>query len=154
MENQDRIEKHFFEPYKRDGMDIKYYQSVPVKQTDFEKFMYFFGNDLRKYVTMFYETEVLTVKKDSIWRVEAVRKGTVVNLESNKLIIATGEYGFRWWKRMVRTLGVQQENQKVDIGVRVECPSIIVEKIWSYHKDVKAKVTAPDGSELRTYCVL
>lgn len=154
LENQDRIENHFFEPYKQEGMDIKYYKSVPVKKTDFRQFMYLFGNDLRRYVTMFYETEVLTVKKDSVWRVTANRKGIPVNFEADKLIISTGEYGFRWWKRMARMLGVHQENQKVDIGVRIECPSPIIEKIWDYHKDVKAKVTAPDGSELRTYCVL
>ena len=154
LENKDQIENHFFEPYRQKGMDIKYYKSVPVKETDFEQFMYLFGHDLRKYIAMFYETEVLTIEKDSLWRVTANRKGIPVNFEADKLIISTGEYGFRWWKKISTTLGVQLKNQKIDIGVRVECPSAIVEKVWAYHKDVKAKVTAPDGSELRTYCVL
>lgn len=154
LKNQDRVENHFFEPYKQEGMDIKYYKSVPIGEIDFGRFMYLFGGDLRRYVTMFYETEVLTVEKDSVWRVTANRKGVPIDFEADKLIIATGEYGFRWWKNIARVLEVQQEDQKVDIGVRIECPSVIVEKIWAYHKDVKARVTAPDGSELRTYCVL
>lgn len=154
LENQDRIENHIFEPYKKEGMDIKYYKSVPVKDMDFKRFIPLFCDNLCRDVTIFFETEVLNVEKDSVWRVIANKKGIPANFEADKLVIATGEYGFRWWKKIARMLGVQRENQKIDIGVRVECPSATVEKIWDYHKDVKAKVTAPDGSELRTYCVL
>lgn len=155
LKNQDQKRDSFFESYKQKGMDIKYYQSIPVEQSDFQKFICLFGEDLRSRITMLMETEVLDVeKKKSGWRIKADKKGIGMELLADRLVIATGEYGFRWWQRIAGKLGVKRKNQKVDIGIRIECPSLTMEKIWPYHKDLKAKVTAPDGSELRTYCVL
>lgn len=154
LENQDRSGDNFFASYKQNGIDIKYYKSILVEKTDFEKFVYYFSIDLQKNVTMFYETKALTIEKGFLWKVNAVKNGKFIRLESSKLVVATGEYGFRWWDRVAGQLEVRRKDQRIDIGVRIECPSIILEKIWPYHKDMKAKIMAPDGSELRTYCVL
>lgn len=154
LKSQDRLDGQYFYSHKYNGFDIKYYCSVPVEQERFQQFMRHFGEDIRKGTNVLYGTEVLTVEKNSTWSVEAVQNGSILSLEADRLVIAVGEYGFRWWKRMAEMLGVQRKGQQVDIGVRIECPSAVMEEIWPYHKDVKAKVIAPDGSELRTYCVL
>lgn len=154
LKSQDRFNEQYFYSHKYSGIDIKYYCSVPVAQEKFQQFIRRFGEDIRKGTNVLYETEALMIEKNSEWSVKAIQNGSVLNFEADKLVIAVGEYGFRWWKRMAKMLGVHRKEQQVDIGVRIECPSAVMEEIWPYHKDIKAKVTAPDGSELRTYCVL
>lgn len=154
LENRDQTGTRYFDSCRKNGLEIKYYNSVPVREADFQQFMTLFGRELRGRATMLFETEVLTVERGDFWRVKATQKGNVVEYEADKLVIAAGEYGFRWWKRIAGELGVRFSEQKVDIGVRIECPSRTIEKIWPFHKDFKAKINAPDGSELRTYCVL
>lgn len=154
LKGQDRPEDQHLNSCRHRGFDIKYYCSVPVEREKFQQFIRRFGEDIRKGTNILYETEVLTVEKTSTWSVKAIQNGSILNLETDKLVIAVGEYGFRWWNHTAEMLGVCRKEQQVDIGVRIECPSAVIEEIWPYHKDLKAKVTAPDGSELRTYCVL
>ena len=85
---------------------------------------------------------------------EALKNGQSLLFEADNVVIAVGEYGFRWWYNMSNKLGVEKTPANVDIGVRIECPSGLMDNIWLFHKDIKAKITAPDGSEVRTYCVL
>lgn len=154
LRNQDQATSRYDELCESSGMDIKYYCSVPIEREIFTRFMARFGKNLRQGTDMFFETEVRSIERITAWQVTAIRDGRVFQLEADKLVIATGEYSFRWWKDVAKSLGIHHEAQQVDIGVRIECPSTAVEEIWRYYKDAKIKTTAPDGSELRTYCVL
>lgn len=154
LKDQDQSTSRYDELCENNGMDIKYYRSVPIERKTFAQFMVRFGKELRQRTDLFFETTVRSIERIATWQVTAVRDGHTLRLEADKLVIATGEYGFRWWKDAVKSLGVCHEAQQVDIGVRIECPSAAVEEIWRYYKDAKIKAAAPDGSELRTYCVL
>lgn len=154
LESDDKEAREYFESYIQDGINMKYYKSVPVEKEKFEQFMQIFGTIIKENSEMYFETEVLDFDYNSGWNVIASHKGSMLNFKSEKLVIATGEYGFRWWNNIAAKHEIKRVPPHVDIGVRVECPSELIEKIWTFHKDIKAKMIAPDGSEIRTYCVL
>lgn len=154
LENQDNLVKDLFEQYESDGIKIKYYQSNPVSEYDFEKFANQYLEEILDKATLYFETEVTNLIHDVTWEIKAKYKNREIVFEADNVVIAVGEYGFQWWYELSNKLGVKKVAANVDIGVRIECPSELMSNIWPFHKDVKAKVTAPDGSEVRTYCVL
>ena len=154
LENQDKFANNLFEKCESDGIYIKYYQSNPVNEDDFKQFINKYLDEISNKATFYFETEVVDLHHDTTWTMEALKNGQSLSFEADNVVIAVGEYGFRWWYNMSNKLGVEKTSANVDIGVRIECPSKLMDNIWLFHKDIKAKTTAPDGSEVRTYCVL
>lgn len=76
------------------------------------------------------------------------------NVSAECLIIAPGRAGAEWFSDECGRLGLEQENNRVDVGVRVEVP----DEIWSHITDevYEAKLvyrTKRYGDYVRTFCM-
>ena len=85
------------------------------------------------------ETLVTNVDKDTKEIKVNKKDGTEEIMKSDKIVFAVGRSGSRYFSRWCERNGIQLMNNQVDIGVRVELPSIIWEdfskkiyepKIW------------------------
>ncbi len=76
------------------------------------------------------------------------------HLAAEYLIVAPGRAGAEWFSKECERLGIKQENNRVDVGVRVEVPEIIWHHITS--KVYEAKLlyrTKRYGDIVRTFCM-
>jgi len=72
----------------------------------------------------------------------------------DRLILAPGRSGARWLENIVKDLGIKFVYNPIDIGVRVEVPSIIMEEICSINWDPKVHIRTPSYDDfVRTFCV-
>ncbi len=72
----------------------------------------------------------------------------------DRLILAPGRGGARWLENIVKDLGIKFVYNPIDIGVRVEVPSIIMEEICSINWDPKVHIRTPSYDDfVRTFCV-
>ncbi len=75
-------------------------------------------------------------------------------LEAEYLIAAPGRAGAEWFSNECRQLGVEQENNRVDVGVRVEVPDEIWDPITSEVYEAKLVYrTKRYGDFVRTFCM-
>ena len=70
------------------------------------------------------------------------------------VVIATGRSGSKWTSKLCDNLGISDRNNRVDIGVRFECPA----DIWSPITDevYESKImyrSAKTGCTCRTFCM-
>lgn len=72
----------------------------------------------------------------------------------DRLILAPGRSGARWLENTVKKLGIKFIYNPIDIGVRVEVPSIIMEEICNINWDPKVHIRTPSYDDfVRTFCV-
>jgi uncharacterized FAD-dependent dehydrogenase len=71
------------------------------------------------------------------------------------ILIAPGRWGMLWLSRQCENLGIKTYYLPLDIGVRVEIPSIIIEEICEeIQRDPKFHILTPTYHDfLRTFCV-
>ncbi|MBE6092910.1 MAG: NAD(P)/FAD-dependent oxidoreductase [Selenomonas ruminantium] len=70
------------------------------------------------------------------------------------LIVAPGRAGAEWFSNECDTLGLKQENNRVDVGVRVEVPDEIWNPITSQVYEAKLVYrTKRYGDQVRTFCM-
>ena len=71
------------------------------------------------------------------------------------LLLAPGRWGMLWLSRQCEKLGIKTSYLPLDIGVRVEIPSIIIEDICeNVQRDPKFHIITPSYHDfLRTFCV-
>ncbi|TXT63404.1 MAG: hypothetical protein BAJALOKI1v1_730002 [Promethearchaeota archaeon] len=71
------------------------------------------------------------------------------------LLLAPGRWGMLWLANQCDTLGLKTFYEPLDIGVRVEVPSIILEDICeNIQRDPKFHIITPTYSDfIRTFCV-
>lgn len=71
----------------------------------------------------------------------------------DKLSIAVGRGGSEWLDCVCSTNGIRREQNTIDIGVRVEVPSIICKDITDHLYEMKIVNKITDHSSVRTFCV-
>ena len=138
-------------PIQREGFRIKYYNSCPINKEVLNAFAMNMQEWLSKHVPLLFNTRAERIEKGRNWK---ILLSTGEWLETHNVVVGTGEAGYRWWDQMAHRLELEQIPSGLDIGVRLEFSSKIIERVWSFHKDLKVFLEAPDGSEIRTYCVL
>lgn len=75
-------------------------------------------------------------------------------LAAEYLIVAPGRAGAEWFSDECTRLGIEQENNRVDVGVRVELPDIIWDHITSEVYEAKLVYrTKRYGDSVRTFCM-
>jgi len=83
-------------------------------------------------------------------------KGVVLNdgtkLEADYVILGVGREGSLWLTSLFEKHNVPMTQNQVDIGVRVECPNIIMEEINKNLYEAKFVYKTSVGSEVRTFC--
>ena len=73
---------------------------------------------------------------------------------ANYVILAPGREGAEWLTKEFKELGVELENNAVDVGVRVELPAPVMEELTSKLYEVKLIYNAPTfGDNVRTFCM-
>ena len=75
-------------------------------------------------------------------------------IEAEYLIVAPGRAGAEWFSNECERLGLQQENNRVDVGVRVETPDEVWNHITSQVYEAKLVYrTKRYGDSVRTFCM-
>ena len=73
---------------------------------------------------------------------------------ANNVLFAVGRIGSRQLTKFSDKLGVnyEDEGQEMELGIRIEMPYHVFDKVDNIHNDLKLKMKLEDGSELRTFC--
>jgi uncharacterized FAD-dependent dehydrogenase len=102
-------------------------------------------------IDIYYNTPVKTIKKkDDTWTV--VTDDT--DFEAKNVIVATGRSGSRWTSELCKSLNILDINNRVDIGIRFECPAEIWEPITDQVYESKIVYRSPKtGCVCRTFCM-
>lgn len=112
-----------------------------------------FGNHLRDWgVTFQFETPVegIVCDNDTLQGLEVA--GEIV--PADFAILAPGRVGSEWVKQLCTRHGLKIRYNPVDIGVRIEVPSIVMEQIIGVCYDPKFYIRTPTYDDrVRTFCV-
>lgn len=108
-------------------------------------------NELKEKVTFFFETEIKKVEiADNGYRV--LYDGG--SDECDKCIISVGRSGSKWMEKVCEDLEISTQSNRVDLGVRVEIPSVIFDHITD--KLYESKIvyrTQQFEDNVRTFCM-
>ncbi len=105
------------------------------------------------YIDIRYYTEVTAVNKaaDGSWVLTATDGAEYC---SKYVVIATGRSGSKWTSELCRQFNIDNTNNRVDIGVRFECPAEIWEPITDQVYESKIMYRSPKTrSACRTFCM-
>ena len=109
------------------------------------------SNDLAKRVEMRFGTAV----KDIVIEDNTV-KGVVMPddsvIEADYVLLGVGREGSEWLTSIFEKHKVEMKQNCVDIGVRVECPNLIMEEINNNLYEGKFLYKTSSGSVVRTFC--
>ena len=89
-------------------------------------------------------------KQDDAWVVVANEN----SFYSKNVIVATGRSGSKWTSELCKSLGIADSNNRVDIGIRFECPADVWEPITNEVYESKIMYRSPTtGCTCRTFCM-
>ena len=96
--------------------------------------------------------EVEDVEKNGdAWKVSCADGETY---EAKYIIVAAGRSGSAWVSKLTDKFGIANENNRVDIGIRFECPAEIWEPITDSVYESKIMYRSPKTRSLcRTFCM-
>ncbi len=127
---------------------------IPIRQAhvgsdNLPSFIKSFVEELEKDGVKFIcNKEVFEVERDKIITSEGEK------IYFDRLILAPGRSGARWLENIVKSLEIKFVYNPIDIGVRVEVPSIIMEEICNINWDPKVHIRTPSYDDfVRTFCV-
>lgn len=103
-------------------------------------------------IDIYCNTEVCNLKlqDDGKWLVET----TLWNFNTKYVILATGRSGSSWTSKICKNLGIESHNNRVDIGVRFECPADVWAPITDQVYESKIVYRSPKtGCTCRTFCM-
>lgn len=113
------------------------------------------------YIVSFSNVEVLdlapvsTVKiNDGKYIVNYVHKKEEVSVEADNIVFAVGRSGAGWLNKLCKDLDIQTSNNQVDIGVRVELPRSITDRLTNELYEFKIYNTSKTTENVvRTFCM-
>ncbi len=98
-----------------------------------------------------FESEVYTINKVDDHFVVTTKDQT---FEGEKVILATGRTGSNWINKVCQHFGIKTENNRVDIGVRVELPALVFRDITDEVYESKIVYRTDRYNDLvRTFCM-
>ena len=108
-------------------------------------------DDLKKVIEMRFSTKVtdIVVKEGKVTGVVIDNKETV---EGNYVVLGVGREGSKWLNELFEKYQIPMSQTQVDIGVRVECPNIVMEEINENLYEGKFLYKTSVGSTVRTFC--
>lgn len=103
-------------------------------------------------IAFHYEAEVKAVSSEGGEFRTVLADGTAFT--SDFVVFAVGRTGSRWLKATADSLGIKNEFGYIDIGVRVETPSPVMERLTKLYYEPKIYITTDTyQDEVRTFCV-
>ncbi len=83
-------------------------------------------------------------------------KGVIVDgketIEADFVVLGVGREGSKWLSELFDKYGVAMSQTQVDLGVRVECPNMVMEEINENLYEGKFLYKTSVGSTVRTFC--
>lgn len=93
--------------------------------------------------------EVQRITRDRVYRFE-LAEGSI---ESSHVIAAPGRAGAYWLREQARALGIETHYGPIDVGIRVEFPATVYEKIEHVMYDAKFRLHSDTYDDVvRTFC--
>ena len=139
--------------FANQGIEMKYYNAQKVSKCTMNKIAFSIKDELiAKGVDIKVREQILDITRNE--------DGTFI-LETNKskyitktVLFAVGRIGSRQLTKFADKLGIEYEDeeQEMEIGVRIEMPYNVFDKVDNIHNDLKLKMKLEDESELRTFC--
>ncbi len=106
---------------------------------------------LKEKIDMRFASKVVdVVVKDKTIKGVKLSDGEVI--ESKYVVLGVGREGSKWLNELFERLQVPMSQTQVDIGVRVECPNIVMEEINENLYEGKFVYKTSVGSTVRTFC--
>ena len=106
---------------------------------------------LSKKIDMRFCTKVVDiVLKDNNIQGVKLEDGEIV--EGKYVVLCVGREGSKWLNELFDRYQIPQSQTQVDIGVRVECPNIVMEEINQNLYEGKFLYKTSIGSSVRTFC--
>lgn len=108
-------------------------------------------NFIKDKIDIKFETEVINVEKDNeVFIVETKEE----SYKAKRLVAATGRTGSKWIAKVCDKFNIKTENNRVDIGVRVELPALVFKHITDdvYESKIVYK-TKKYNDMVRTFCM-
>lgn len=150
--NRDDIESLIAE-FKKQDIEMKYYNAQKVSKCTMNKIAFSIKEELLKQgVEIKLKEQIINIIKDADDSFILESKNN--KYRCNKILFAVGRIGSRRLTKFADKLGIdyEDEEQEMEIGIRIEMPYKVFNKINNIHNDLKLKMKLSDGSELRTFC--
>lgn len=108
-------------------------------------------NEMKDKVTFFFNNPVETVEKtESGYKIHTQKE----SYEAKYCIISVGRSGSKWMEEVCKKMEIPTKSNRVDIGVRVEIPSVIFESITDELYESKIVYRTEKFEDLvRTFCM-
>lgn len=135
------------------GIEMKYYNAQKVSKHTMNKIAFSLKNELlSKGVEIKLKEQILDITKttDGTFILETNEN----KYETKNVLFAVGRIGSRQLTKFADKLGIkyEDEEQEMEIGVRIEMPYSVFNRVNNIHNDLKLKMKLDDGGELRTFC--
>ena len=106
---------------------------------------------LKGKVDMKFSTRVIDINVENE-RVTGVRLESGEIIDSGYVVLGVGREGSKWLNELFEKYKIPMSQTQVDIGVRVECPNMVMEEINKNLYEGKFIFKASTGSTVRTFC--
>ena len=106
---------------------------------------------LKEKIDMKFSTKVVDVIVEDK-EVRGVKLENNEVLEAKYVVLGVGREGSKWLSELFDKHQVQMKQTQVDIGVRVECPNLVMEEINENLYEGKFVYKTSVGSTVRTFC--
>lgn len=131
---------------------MKYYNAQKVSKQTMNKIANNIKDDLiANGIEIFLEEQVSDILKQNEYFEIITNKATY---KTKKILLAVGRIGSRQLTKIADSLGIkyEDEEQEIEIGIRIEAPYKIFDKINNLHNDLKLKIKVNENEEVRTFC--
>ena len=106
---------------------------------------------LKGKVDMKFSTRVIDINVENE-RVTGVRLENGEIIDADYVVLGVGREGSKWLNELFEKYKIPMSQTQVDIGVRVECPNMVMEEINESLYEGKFLYKTSVGSTVRTFC--
>ena len=108
-------------------------------------------DDLNKQIEMRFSSKVVDIIVEE-GKVKGVKLDNGETIEGKYVVLGVGREGSRWLNELFEKHKIPMSQTQVDIGVRVECPNLVMEEINQNLYEGKFLYKTSVGSTVRTFC--
>lgn len=108
---------------------------------------------LKNGVKILPNTELISLNEKDVFQLVIKRNSNLDTIEADKVVLAMGRSGNKLIKEVCKDNNIKFKNGRVDIGVRVECPNEVMQKLNNNFYECKLYFQGSFGDKARTFCV-
>ncbi|MCF2828783.1 MULTISPECIES: hypothetical protein [unclassified Pseudoalteromonas] len=104
-------------------------------------------------VSILHDTTLTKIEKvSSGFQATLVNLSNEINIKADFVILAMGKVGANQQRELCESMGVESASNLMNVGVRLECNSKLLEPLFNKSADPKIKLELPGGSYIKTHC--